>query len=76
MRFPAQLLGLLLLWVPGEDGGEMGRARGAVGSSTAFHVYWPIWTFTSLTLCQGQEMFGSVSMRRIDPHEIQVPVLC
>ena len=38
MRFPAQLLGFLMLWVPGKDGGEMRRRmRGwALGATLLF----------------------------------------
>ena len=39
MRFPAQFLGLLLLWFPGKDGeGMRKRMAGELWSSTALHV--------------------------------------
>ena len=64
MRFPAQLRGLLLLWVPGEDGGgwEGGcREWGALGQHFFSCVFVSMFD-AHFALCKGHVIFSNMRM--------------
>lgn len=70
MKFPCQLLGLLVLWIPGKDGGETGKQSGSgrvsAADTTAPHVYFvQVLETYVLPSGKGHVMFRSWRVRNI-----------